>query len=217
MVAELQVLTVTAATIGFVHTLLGPDHYLPFLVIGKARNWPLSKTIGLTLLCGIGHVLSSIALGYLGIALQWKVGELVSFESFRGNLAAWALITFGFLYALWGIRHWYRKRASHSHDDHLSTDSKNLTPWVLIIIFVLGPCEPLIPILMYPAASVNTMSLVIVSSVFAIVTLSTMVVMVAFPSFLLRKVKLGSLALFSHALAGFVIFLSGLAIQLLGL
>jgi nickel/cobalt exporter len=217
MVAELQVLCLTAATIGFVHTLLGPDHYLPFLVIGKARNWPLSKIIGLTFLCGIAHVLSSVALGYLGIALQWKIGELVNFESFRGNLAAWALITFGLLYALWGIRHWYRKRSDHNHDDHFNAKGKTLTPWVLIIIFVLGPCEPLIPILMYPAANVNILSMVIVTGIFAFVTISTMVLIVAFPSFLLRNVKLGSLALFSHALAGFVIFLSGLAIQLLGL
>jgi len=30
---ELMILLVTAASIGFFHTLLGPDHYLPFIVI----------------------------------------------------------------------------------------------------------------------------------------------------------------------------------------
>ena len=53
----------TAATIGFVHTVTGPDHYLPFVVIGRARNWRLKRTLGVTVLCGIGHVLGSVALG----------------------------------------------------------------------------------------------------------------------------------------------------------
>ena len=64
----------------------------------------------------------------------------------------------------------------HVHEnnhDHLHTKEKiiNLTPWVLIIIFVLGPCEVLIPMLMYPAAEHGTMGVVLVSSVFAIATI----------------------------------------------
>jgi hypothetical protein len=34
-----MVLLVTALSVGFMHTLLGPDHYVPFIVIGRARRW----------------------------------------------------------------------------------------------------------------------------------------------------------------------------------
>ena len=44
MSPELMVLLVTAAFIGFLHTLLGPDHYLPFIVMGKAKKWSMLKT-----------------------------------------------------------------------------------------------------------------------------------------------------------------------------
>lgn len=44
MVEDANVLALTAAPIGFFHTLLGPDHYLPFLVMAKARKWWIIKT-----------------------------------------------------------------------------------------------------------------------------------------------------------------------------
>jgi nickel/cobalt transporter (NicO) family protein len=217
MTTELNVLLVTAASIGFVHTLFGPDHYLPFLVIGKARNWSMSKTIMWTVICGIGHVLSSVLLGLVGVALKVQLEKLVHIESFRGNLAAWALIAFGLIYAIWGLRYWYKKRGhSHFHESELA-DGRKLTPWILFVIFVLGPCEPLIPILMYPAANASIASMLLVTGVFAVVTIGTMLVMVVVPSYFLSFVKIKKLSTFSHALAGFVIFLSGMAIQFLGL
>ena len=33
----------TAVTIGFIHTLVGPDHYLPFIVMGEARGMDYKK------------------------------------------------------------------------------------------------------------------------------------------------------------------------------
>ncbi|GAG00740.1 unnamed protein product, partial [marine sediment metagenome] len=41
---ELIALYITAASIGFIHTVFGPDHYLPFVVMSKARKWSLGKT-----------------------------------------------------------------------------------------------------------------------------------------------------------------------------
>ena len=42
---EIWMLAGTAATLGLVHTVIGPDHYLPFIVIGRAREWTLRKTL----------------------------------------------------------------------------------------------------------------------------------------------------------------------------
>ena len=39
MTQELTVLTITAASIGFIHTILGPDHYLPFIVMANGKNY----------------------------------------------------------------------------------------------------------------------------------------------------------------------------------
>ncbi len=63
MTTEIAILCGTAASIGLLHTLLGPDHYLPFIVMSRARRWTMTRTALITLACGIGHVLSSVLLG----------------------------------------------------------------------------------------------------------------------------------------------------------
>jgi len=229
-------LAITAVTIGFIHTLIGPDHYLPFIVMGEARAWSIKKTMFITFLCGVGHVLSSIVVGFIGIAAGLSISKLEFFESFRGNIAAWILIAFGIVYMLISLRSLYRKRkhlhqhhhtdgTAHEHEhNHFSghshihvSDRKNLTPWILFLIFVLGPCEPLIPILMYPAAENNISGVILVSLLFSVVTIATMMTVVLAFRLGLSRINLRPLERYVNVIAGATIAVSGLAIQVLGL
>ncbi len=234
---ELTVITITAASIGLFHTLLGPDHYLPFIVMARARKWSLAKTTCITALCGAGHVLSSIILGIIGIALGFSINKLGAIESFRGGLAAWLLIAFGVGYFIWGVIrarksrphvHWHAHgdasmpihKHTHSKDHlhlHKGEKSKNLTPWILFTIFVFGPCEPLIPLLIYPAAKSSTFGLVLVAGVFGVVTIVTMLSIVILLSLGANLLPMGRLERYTHALAGATICLCGIAIRFLGL
>ena len=76
MPREILLLSFTAASIGFIHTLFGPDHYLPFIMMARARNWPVYKTAWITFLCGLGHVGSSILIGAIGITVGASIGRL---------------------------------------------------------------------------------------------------------------------------------------------
>jgi len=53
MLNETIVLAGTAATIGLVHTILGPGHYIPFIALSKSRQWSGGRTAMITFLCGI--------------------------------------------------------------------------------------------------------------------------------------------------------------------
>jgi nickel/cobalt exporter len=235
--SQILVIAGTAASIGFVHTVLGPDHYLPFIVISRARNWALPKTLFISFLCGLGHVLSSIVLGFIGIALGIAVLRLEAVESVRGGLAAWLLISFGFAYFIWGLHRAIRRKphkhihihadgekhehphtheAAHSHV-HEQERKVNLTPWILFTIFVFGPCEPLIPLVMYPAAKHNIGGVVVVSVAFSLTTILTMLTIIAISSWGVSFIRLGQLERYAHALAGAMIFISGLSVQFLGL
>ena len=110
MNAELQLLMLTAVAIGFVHTVVGPDHYLPFVAMAKARNWTRRKTMLVTAVCGVGHVLGSVVIGLVGIVLGASLHRLEWFEGLRGDLAAWALIAFGLVYMAWGLKQAWRSR-----------------------------------------------------------------------------------------------------------
>ncbi|MHC4693079.1 MAG: urease accessory protein UreH domain-containing protein [Planctomycetota bacterium] len=237
MTAELNALIITAATIGFFHTLLGPDHYLPFVMMSWARKWSGMKTTLITALCGLGHIGSSIVLGLIGVSVGIAVNKLEFVEGFRGNLAGWLLIAFGLVYLVWGLRRAYRNQPhvhshthtseaahthSHSHDQehahvHNGGDKKSVAPWALFVIFVFGPCEPLIPILMYPAAKNSYFGLVVVTCVFGVVTLGTMLGMVLISRAGVSFIPLTRLQRYTHAIAGATILLCGLAIQFLGL
>lgn len=237
MTHEIQLLAGTAAGLAFFHTILGPDHYLPFIVMSKSGKWSLAKTTFITFLCGIGHVFSSIILGTIGIALGIAVGKLEAFESFRGGLAGWSLLAFGLVYFVWGVHRAIRNKPHshiHAHSDsvahkhthvhtkehthaHVEESKKSMTPWVLFTIFVFGPCEPLIPILMYPAAKNNTAAIVLVAGIFATITISTMLGVVLVSTFGLNLLPLSKLERYSHALAGAAVFICGFAIQFLGL
>ena len=233
MTDNLTALTITAASLAFVHTVLGPDHYLPFIVMSRARKWTIYKTSWVTLLSGFGHVISSILLGTIGIGVGIALNKLEFMESVRGDLAAWLFVLFGLVYMAWGIYRAVKNRPhkhihhhgngtmhvhEHSHlEEHDHTHKNNITPWILFTIFFLGPCEPLIPILMYPAAQDSSWGVAQVSIVFGLVTMLTMLVLVLLASYGLKFVRLGKMERFTHAIAGATILLSGIAILFLGL
>ncbi|HJN51794.1 MAG: sulfite exporter TauE/SafE family protein [Pseudomonadales bacterium] len=234
---ELSSLLAAAATIALIHTVSGPDHYLPFIVLSKSGNWSLRKTALITFLCSIGHILSSVTVGLIGVAFGIALTELEAFESFQGNIAAWALIAFGLVYFVWGVRqavrnkthqhsHFHRKEMHHEHQHahnkghihpHVQQEDKNVTPWVLFAIFVFGPCEPLIPLLMYPAAQGSFWSLALVTITFGVVTTVTMLSIVLISSFGISFMPVSRMERYTHALGGATIFLCGMSIQFLGL
>jgi len=237
MTPEISMLAFSAAAIAFAHTLLGPDHYLPFVAMSKARGWSMAKALRITLVCGIGHLAGSVMLGVAGIALGFQLSSLTWLEGFRGNLAAWLLVGFGLAYSAWGLRqalrsrphtHWHHHNGvthlhehthheTHAHVHDQQANVRSLAPWVVFVIFVLGPCEPLIPILMYPAARESASGVVVVTLVFGLVTVLTMLATVAIALLGLKTVKLHKLEPYGHAVAGSTILACGLAIVLLEL
>ena len=92
-----------------------------------------------------------------------------------------------------------------------------MTPWVQFTIFVLGPCEPLIPLLMYPAAKRDWWGVGWVTFVFAVITIATMVAIVSAAVRGLKLLPVAFLERHMHALAGAAICLCGAAILFLGL
>lgn len=222
-------------TIAFTHTIMGPDHYLPFIALAKSGEWSVRKTTLITFLCGIGHVMSSIILGFIGIAFGIAVTKLESFEAIRGNIAAWLLIGGGLIYFIWGIKQAVKNRPhthTHAHDGiehtHIHThhnshthphlqEKRNITPWILFLIFIFGPCEPLIPLVMYPAAKHHFGELITVTLIFGIITIATMLGVVLSSIYSTKHISIAIPARYTHAIAGLTILLCGLAIQFLGL
>ncbi|MHB0996434.1 MAG: sulfite exporter TauE/SafE family protein [Elusimicrobiales bacterium] len=227
---ENSAILLTAASLGFIHTVLGPDHYIPFVALAKARDWSKARTALVTFLCGLGHVLSSVLIGLGGIWLGTEVGRLEWIEGIRGDVAGWLLVSFGLLYMLWGIKKAVRREKhshlhshggpGHSHEhgheaDHLHPHGQtaSVTPWALFIVFVFGPCEPLIPVLMYPALKTGMGLAMTAAAVFSAVTVATMMASVFLLLWGIKMFPAERMTRYSHALAGFAVLACGVAVK----
>jgi sulfite exporter TauE/SafE len=226
---------VSAVLIALTHTVLGPDHYLPFVAMSRAGEWSTRKTAAVTALCGVGHVLGSITLGMLGLAAGLGLSRIERWEEFRGDVAGWLLLGFGLAYLAWGVRlairnrphthvhvhadgtvhsHTHRHDAEHAHAHGRSElqSTGGYTPWILFTIFLFGPCEPLIPLLMYPAATRDFATVVGVAILFGVTTVATMLMLVLTTT--RAATATFRFARYGHALAGMVIVACGVAVRI---
>lgn len=240
---EALTLCATAFTVGAVHTILGPDHYVPFAAMARAGGWSVPRTLAVTTACGLGHVAGSVAIGLVGLGLGIAVMRLETLEAFRGDTAGWLLIGFGLAYFVWGLVRAYRTRSggsghahlhvhadgtvhTHEHDHHgehlhvhqaaagvAGGQTAVWAPWIMFLLFAFGPCEPLIPLLMYPAAKASPWAVAGVVAAFTAATIGTMLAAVLVLRSGANLVRLPRLDRFAHAFAGLAILACGLLVK----
>ncbi len=206
-------LLLSTLSVAFLHSL-APDHWMPFAVIGKAQKWPKFKLLIITFFSGIGHVGSSILLGGIGILLGFSLSRFRAAESHRGEVALWLLIGFGVAYTIWGLK----KAREHRYEDVDSEaiGRKTVTLWTLFAIFVLGPCEPLIP-LMFLATEYGWTGIFLTSLTFSLVTIFMMLTQSLLAYSGIQLIKHNMAEKYSHAFAGLVIVLTGVFVMFLGI
>lgn len=207
-------LVVSAASVAFLHSL-APDHWLPFVALAKGSHWSMRRLAWVTTLAGIGHVASSLLLGFVGLWAGLAVHHLEGAEAWRGSIGVWLLIGFGVAYALWGLKH-----AQHHHP-HISIDEAVKVylvrrMWMLMAILVFGPCEPLIP-LMFVASQQGLATVWVISIVFSVVTVGMVVGQSLLGLSGLRLIHAPWMERYAHALAGLIIALTGLFVILAGI
>ncbi len=232
MSGEMEILIITAISIACLHTVTGPDHYIPFIALSKSRGWSFTKTIFWTIFCGCGHVWSSVILALGGAAIGWSLSKVAWLEQVRGGVAGWCMLIFGFCYCIWGL---YRAKQNkphkhfdmvedgtmyvyeHKHGQPVAMQERHkVTPWVMFIVFLLGPCEPMIPLLYFPAAQNSWWGMMALIIVYTICTLLTMVLMVVLGYYGFAFVKTEKIERYMHAIGGATVFICGAGMVFMG-
>jgi nickel/cobalt transporter (NicO) family protein len=111
-------LLAAAAGVGFGHAIL-PDHWVPLAVLGRTRRYPLSRVARLSSLAGVAHVLVSIILGAVIIAVGLQFRSTI--QSAQDTLIGCILIATGIGFAaleLTGHGHSHDHDHDHDHDGH---------------------------------------------------------------------------------------------------
>lgn len=111
-------LLAAAAGVGFGHAIL-PDHWVPLAVLGRTRRYPLSRIARLSSLAGVAHVLVSIVLGAVIIAVGLQFRSTI--QHTQDTIIGCILIAtgIGFLVLeLTGHGHHHHDHDGHDHYEH---------------------------------------------------------------------------------------------------
>jgi ABC-type nickel/cobalt efflux system permease component RcnA len=103
-------LLAAAAGVGFGHAVL-PDHWVPLAVLGRTRRYPLSRVARLSGLAGVAHVVVSVVLGAVVIAIGLQFRSTI--ETAQDTIIGWILIATGVGFAVLELT---GRGHSHSHD-----------------------------------------------------------------------------------------------------
>lgn len=220
-------LMMTAGTVGALHSL-GPDHWVPFAALARARRWTPLRTARLAAICGIGHVTVSALLG-IGAVLAGREA-VESFGTSLHDSAPLFLIAFGVLYlvvALWrlsrrellhradhleGVRHDH----GHGHHHHHHGSARDLTPVGLFLLFCADPCIALLPMIV-AASSAGWGAIAAVIAVYEVATVAAIVVLVHAAHAGTRTIRMPWLDRYGDAVAGVLIITLGAVVTVLGI
>jgi hypothetical protein len=198
-------LLAAAASVGALHSL-APDHWVPFAALARAERWSGRRTALVTILCGLGHVTVSVALGLFGLFLGLQV--MTAFGRRMESVAGLLLIGFGVAYALWGLR---RAVHRHSHEN----DGRPMTAWTLFALFSADPCVAVVPLL-FTASPLGAARTVAVVAAYESSTLSAMLVLVLLARAGVSSLHASWIDRYGHGAAGAVIAAVGLLMAALG-
>jgi len=120
-------LLAAAAGVGFGHAIL-PDHWVPLAVLGRTRRYPLSRIARLSSLAGVAHVLVSIVLGAVIIAIGLQFRSTI--QHAQDAIIGCILIATGIGFLALeltghGHHHDHDHRHDHDHDHHDHQDHQD--------------------------------------------------------------------------------------------
>jgi nickel/cobalt transporter (NicO) family protein len=173
-------LLAASAGVGFGHAIL-PDHWVPLAVVGRTRRYPLSKVARLSGLAGVAHVLISIVLGavIIAIGLQFRSTVQSAQDTIIGCLLIATGVGFG-AFELLGRGHSHGHGHRHSHapdDDHDHHEPRGIRGLAAIMVPFGAAASPDLTILpVFLAATAAGVATAVGSLVvFAAVTIGTIV------------------------------------------
>lgn len=136
-----MLLALSAAFVGLVHSL-SPGHWLPVVLMVKARKWDLAHSALGAVVAASGHIFVSLGLGVVGalIGNSFFSPYLEKLEEHAGGI----LILFGLAYAIYSR---FQHRHCHGHEHHGPDPKKGKrAPYLFLFSLGFSPCFAVLPI-----------------------------------------------------------------------
>jgi len=147
-----------------------PNHWLPILAVGKKEKWSLGQATRVTIIAGLSHASSTVLIGLLLAFLGSTLAGAV--ESFTAYLAPGLLVFLGIFYIYQHSRHHHFHM--HGHPEQMS---HNRIVFSLALAMFFSPCFEIEPYFLI-AGTHGILFTLLLATLYAIVTVTGMVVWV---------------------------------------
>lgn len=199
-----------AALVSAVHGLL-PNHWAPFVLIGRAQQWTLSRTLKVMFAAGVAHMAVSggiaMAILLLGVALHALVDPVAHL------LPAVILAGTGMVYVGMDLAHHHHP---HHHADLHQQAAQGMTDraatLALILSLALSPCEAMVPIFVGAAPFGNVWFVLLLTVLSGLATIAVMMVLGLLAWHGTRNIRFGWLAHHERLVIGALLLLLGIAV-----
>lgn len=194
----LTTIAATGFTVAFLHAAI-PTHWLPFVLVARARNWSRGKAIAVLGLAGLGHValmsLFGLVIAWAGFQLDATLGGVLPWVA-GGLLLAFAVFYFWRQWTGTGVCH-HHTGSSHQPTDHCGEEqphehshwqeemrdsplvSTKAGEWSaisgLFVMLTLSPCEGFLPVYL-SGVQFGWRGFVVLSVILALATFGAMAV-----------------------------------------
>lgn len=204
----MEQILVGSLILSIIHALI-PNHWIPLIAISKTEKWTNRETLFATFITGFSHTLSTI---FIGIIVGFVGIKLSQNYSYITKIAApLILIIIGIIYFVIDLK------SSHLHHHHFDVDEQKLknkkSHFAIIlslsIAMFLTPCIE-IEAYYFQAATIGWLGILIVSSVYLLVTLIIMFSLVYLGLKGINKINSHYLEHHEKRITGTVLILLGL-------
>ncbi|WP_375435005.1 hypothetical protein [uncultured Hymenobacter sp.] len=179
-----------------------PNHWAPVLAVARAERWPLRRAVGVTMVAGLAHVLSTVLLGLALGLLGWRLSA--RFSQFAGVAAPALLVAIGLLYAFSGAGQ------PHPDPELVAVRPRGRVVLGLAATMFLAPCLE-IQTFFLAAGTHGTATLALTMATYLVVSVGAMSALVAAAYTGIRRLNLAGLAHYERRFTGAVLVLVGLA------
>jgi hypothetical protein len=166
---EIYGLLIGAIAISVLHAAL-PNHWLPFVLVGRAQKWEDKKILRISFFAGTGHVIMTGVFGLIAALVGGLI--LSSLDLFLLPVTSGILIVIGSIYVVLGYRTKKKGAEGHHHDV-----PDNATSLSLVLMLTLSPCEAMIPIF-FAASPYGLESLLLLVVVVSLATIGAILLLV---------------------------------------
>jgi len=193
-----------ALILSIVHAVM-PDHWIPLVLISRTEKWSRTETTWITAVIALPHIISTISIGLIIGIIGYSVSS--TSEVIMHVAVPLILVGLGLVYVAWDVKGNHK----HSHlsdlkSDPLSKKTKFTIIFSLATALFFSPCMAIGSYYLL-AGITGWVTIVVVSTIYLIVTLGGMILMVNLGLKGVKKIESEFLAHHERLVTGLILII----------